>query len=362
MLWYLIALVLLIACVLCYCYWPTISYSVYLHHSKSLPFLSENAFVGREREMETLMQQIDFSNHSTRIINLFGPPGFGKSTLAIHVGHAAVRKGVEVHYINMEEFPEKGIKQVLAKKLLKKGNDADFEQFLLWLGEYRYWYYQILLIFDNCDDILHNQRGKFHSVLTKIVESSLYVRILTTSREVAALPEYFDWHKVDEISDDAANRLLDLKVPKRVGLSAHQRNQIVKLTGNVPIALQIVGSLLHLPNAPSPGKVIQELEKDPIHFLSPKDFPANKQIHASISLSLKYLSTEQLLAGCHLVVFPGSFDEEAVVAILDESLWQIVFQVSGKTIIDSLVKSSLLETNERTLRYQYHRLIREYFF
>ena len=312
--------------------------------------------------METLMQRIDFSNHSTRIVNLFGPPGFGKSTLAIHVGHMAVRNGVEVHYVNMEEFPEKGVKQVLAKKILKKGNDVDFEQLLLWLGEYRYWYYHILLVFDNCDDILHNQREEFHSVLTKMVESSLYVRILITSREVAALPEYFDWYKVDEISDAAANKLLDLKVPKRVGLATRQRDQIAKLTGNVPIALQIVSSLLHLPNSPSPGKVILELEKDPIHFLSPKDFPASKQIHASISLSLKYLSTELLLAGCYLVVFPGSFDEEAVAAIFDESLWHIAVEVSSKTILDSLVKSSLLEINERTLRYQYHRLIREYFF
>ena len=338
-----------------------ISYSVYLHHSKSLPFLSENAFVGREREMEMLMQQIDFSNQSTRIINLFGPPGFGKSTLAIHIGHAAVRKGVEVHYVNMEEFPEKQVKQVLAKKILKKGNDVEFEQLLQWLGEYRYWYYQILLIFDNCDDILHNQREEFHNVLTRIVESSLYVRVLITSREVAALPEYFDWHKVDEISDTAASKLLDLKIPKRAGLSARQRDQIAKLTGNVPIALQIVSSLLNLPHSPSPGKVIQELEKDPIHFLSPKDFPASKQIRASISLSLKYLSSELLFAGCYLVVFPGSFDEEAAIAIFDDLLWQVVFKTTGKTILDSLVKSSLLEINERTLRYQYHRLIREYF-
>ena len=360
-LWYLTALVLLITCVLCYCYWPAISYSVYLHHSKSLPFLSENAFVGREREMEMLMQQIDFSNQSTRIINLFGPPGFGKSTLAIHIGHAAVRKGVEVHYVNMEEFPEKQVKQVLAKKILKKGNDVEFGQLLQWLGEYRYWYYQILLIFDNCDDILHNQREEFHNVLTRIVESSLYVRVLITSREVATLPEYFDWHKVDEISDTAASKLLDLKIPKRAGLSARQRDQIAKLTGNVPIALQIVSSLLNLPHSPSPGKVIQELEKDPIHFLSPKDFPASKQIHASISLSLKYLSSELLFAGCYLVVFPGSFDEEAAIAIFDDLLWQVVFKTTGKTILDSLVKSSLLEINERTLRYQYHRLIREYF-
>lgn len=357
-LWCLIALVSLIVCVLCYCYWPTISYTVYLHHSKSLPFLSENAFVGREREMETLMQQIDFSNHSTRIINLFGPPGFGKSTLAIHVGHAAVRKGVEVHYINMEEFPEKGVKQVLAKKILKKGSGVEFEQLLLWLGEYRYWYYQILLIFDNCDDMLHSQRGEFQSVLTKIVESSLYVRVLVTSREVAALPEYFDWHKVDEISDTAANKLLDVKVPKRVGLSPRQRDQIAKLTGNVPIALQILSSLLQLPNSPSPGLVIQELEKDPIHFLSPTDFPASKQVHASIGLSVKYLTPNLVLAGCYLAVFPGSFDEVAAEAVLENSMSLIT---TGKAILDSLVKSSLLEVNVRTLRYQYHRLIREYF-
>ena len=308
--------------------------------------------------METLMQRIDFSNHSTRIVNLFGPPGFGKSTLAIHAGHVAVRKGVEVHYVNMEEFPEKGAKQVLARKILKKGNDIDFEQLLLWLGEYRYWYYHILIIFDNCDDILHNQRGDFQNALTKIVETSLYVRVLLTSREVAALPEYFDWQKVDEISDDAACKLLDLKIPKRVGLSPHQRDQIAKLTGNVPIALQIVSSLLQLPNSPSPGKVILELEKDPIHFLSPKDFPASKQIHASISLSIKYLSPKLVLAGCYLTVFPGSFDEEAAVAVLENSMLQIA---TGKTTLNSLVKSSLLEVNVRMLRYHYHRLIREYF-
>ena len=148
------------------------------------------------------------------------------------------------------------------------------------------------------------------------MESSLYVRVLLTSREVAAIPEYFGWHKVDEISDAAASKLLDLKIPKRVGLAPRQRDKITKLTGNVPIALQIVSSLLQLPNSPSPSKVIQELENDPIHFLSPKDFPVSRQIHASISLSVKYLSNELLFAGCYLVVFPGSFDEDAAATIL----------------------------------------------
>ena len=356
--WYLVVFVFLMTSLIGYVYWSIITYKVYLHHSKSLPFLSEN-FVGREREMEALTKQIDFHNHSTRIINIFGPPGFGKSTLAISVGHIAVKDGVEVHYVDMVEFPEKGVKQILAEKILKVKH-TDFEDLLEWLRNYRYWYYQILLIFDNCDNVLHNQREDFQDAINKVVESSLNVRVLLTSREVATLSEYFHWYKLEAISTAAANELLDRRVPKRVGLGPSHREQIAKLTGNVPLALQIISSLLHLPNALSLSEVVQELDKDPIPFLSPKHFPVSKQILVSISLSFKYLSMEVLLGGCNLVVFPGSFDDEAASAVLTQSVLQ-VYKSTTRHVLDSLLRSSLLEVNERTSRYQYHRLIREYF-
>ena len=121
--------------------------------------------------MDALTKQIDFHNHSTRIINIFGPPGFGKSTLAVNIGHVAVRNGVEVHYVDVVEFPKKGVKQILAEKILKEKH-TDFEDLLEWLRNYCYWYYQIL---DNCDNVLHNQREEFQDAINRVGESSLNV-------------------------------------------------------------------------------------------------------------------------------------------------------------------------------------------
>ena len=50
--------------------------------------------------------------------------------LAVNIGHVAVRNGVEVHYVDVMEFPKKGVKQILAEKILKK--HTDFED-LEWL-------------------------------------------------------------------------------------------------------------------------------------------------------------------------------------------------------------------------------------
>ena len=53
--------------------------------SKSLPDLLETeAFVGRQAEIEKTTHWIE----KIQIVSIVGPPGFGKSTLAIHVGHA----------------------------------------------------------------------------------------------------------------------------------------------------------------------------------------------------------------------------------------------------------------------------------
>ena len=351
--WCLILLVSLITIVTCW-YWPVISYKIYLHHSSTVPFLSKD-FFGRKSEIKTLKTQVDFYNHSTRIFNIYGPPGFGKSTLAIHAGHAAIRDGVEVHYVNMGEFPDKDVKQILAKKVLKKEKKTDFEHLLEWLRDYRFWYYHVLFIFDNCDDVLHKQKDEFLDAVTKVVESSLSVRVLITSREVVSYPEYFHWHKVDELSSAAAIELLGRKVKK---LTLSERKQIAELTGNVPLALQIVSSLLNVPNSPSATQVIHKLNKDVIPFLSPEHFPASKQLQLSISLSIGYLSRKLFLGSVYLVEFPGSFDEQAATAVLQTLLEHPNDAVD---ILNSLVRSSLLEVNERTSRYQYHRLIRQYF-
>ena len=76
--------------------------SYQISQSKTLPYIS-GTFVGRETELNDVLQLLDFDQSDTRVVSIDGPPGFGKSTLAIKVGHQMVRKGTNVLYVDMRK-------------------------------------------------------------------------------------------------------------------------------------------------------------------------------------------------------------------------------------------------------------------
>ena len=359
---YAISLVLVatLICSMLYICWPKIMYSFNLLHSKSLPYLSRN-FVGREKEMKEVSQLLDFKNSDIRIVNIYGSPGFGKSTLAIHVGHQIMKDGVTVHYVNMDDFPDKDIKTALAEKILEASQivskNITFERLLRWARERSS---KTLVILDNCDDVIHKKKDEFHLTVVKMVEESLNVKVTLTSRKVAAFLMYCQYYKIEELSITASCQLLEHKIPLSISLSSKEKEQIANLTGNVPLALQIIGSLLHLPDSPSPTVLIDELKNELIKTLSPEDFPAHEQVFTTIGLSYKYLPKELQQIGRQLTVFPGSFELPAAFAVCNSSVESTISKEFGGQL-KSLVRNSLLEHSQRTDRYQYHRLIKEYF-
>ena len=363
--WYIVrGLFLLLIISLLYIYWPVNIYALNLYLSKTLPYISEN-FVGREQDMKEIKRLIDFKSNDIRIVNIIGPPGFGKSTLAIHAAHDVVRNGVIVHYINMAEVTDKTVIKEIAEKILgnsdtKIDNPVTFEPLLRWI-QHRFW--NTLLILDNCDDALNNQREELQDAIMKMVEESLGVKILMTSRRIATFINYYEWYRVEELSTEAACKLLENKVPKEIHLSHEMKKNITRSTGNVPLALHIVGSLLQLPASPSPKTVITQLEKEPILTLSSKELPSREQVYATIIVSYKHLSKEMQAAIHLLTVFPGSFDQQAALTVFNysSSLHNYHFtNVGGDELIRSLVRCSLLEHHKRSDRYQFHRLIKQF--
>ena len=315
--------------------------------------------------MQEIVDKIDFVNSEIRILNIVGLPGIGKSTLAIHVGHAMIDKGVVVHYINLAENLNEPVQQVLTEKVLESSQilsekTGNFDRLLKWARE-RYWFN--LLILDNCDDFLNSQKDKFQETLDNIVKVSLNVKVLMTSREIIINLDYLDHYKLYELSTKAACDLLTEKIPASLNLTMEQREQIAELTGRVPLALQIISSLLALPNPPSPNEVILELESQPIKALSHDRLPASRQVNASFSLSYKYLNRELKIIGVCIACFPGSFTREAAVHSIMKGMpmGQKIMKSNVIKGLRSLVERSLLEHNMRAERYYYHRLIREYF-
>lgn len=131
------------------------------HRSETLPYSSKN-FVGRDREVSEIMEMVNFTKTNMRIISIVGSPGFGKSTIAIHIGHKLVDMGTNVHYINMGDFHRGNIERMLTEKILKSAGKSvkriTFGRLLQWardIDEHN------LIILDNCDDVLHSQKEKF---------------------------------------------------------------------------------------------------------------------------------------------------------------------------------------------------------
>ena len=63
------------------------------HTIHDLP-LSPEPFVGRDADVNKLT--IELLTGSAHIVNINGPPAYGKSTLAIHVGHKVFASGINV--------------------------------------------------------------------------------------------------------------------------------------------------------------------------------------------------------------------------------------------------------------------------
>ena len=118
-------------------------------NSKTIPYLSKN-FVGREYEMQELLATANFDSTEIKIIGIVGSPGFGKSTLAIQLGHRLIDEDVYITYIDMSEFPGENVQLVLAEKILYSESNSivaktvTFDRLLGWVRE-RYSYMILIL-------------------------------------------------------------------------------------------------------------------------------------------------------------------------------------------------------------------------
>ena len=158
-----------------------------VYHSDTLPVFSEQeVFIGREGEVQLLTGWIENSTVST--ISIVGSPGFGKSTLAIHVGHAITEKGsVAVHYADLYEVQDM---TTLNEKLtfLILGKRRSSEYLFMWASKLRV---PTLLIFDNCDELLHKHKDVFQNLMKNLVKQSQFLKVMLTAKQMISFLDSF---------------------------------------------------------------------------------------------------------------------------------------------------------------------------
>ena len=270
---------------------------------------------------------------------------FGKSTLAKKIGHNFLRSGFKVYYADIRAITDL---DTVAEKIMlgivdSTKHKVTFNRLEQWVHKQ---YSNNLLILDNCDET-HTKIFLDAIRTLTLTSSKKSVRYILTSQKWEADVGNFQLHAIYNMSSEAASQLLSKLAPS---LTDVQKMQIAELTGNVPLALDVVGAIFKFPNAPTAEEVIQGLKKNPVTTLSPPELYSH--LDTSIGLAYSFLSPDLKELCANLSQFPGSFDQFSASRI-------VYAGTDVEPQLKTLVRRSLL-FNQQT-RFHFHQLIREYF-
>ena len=336
-----------------------------------LPILHKEIFVGRDSDVREVLFKITRTN----IVNINGAPGFGKSALAKHIGHDILSNGTLVQYINVEQKlllfydsfvltdSDHGVKSEFFKQkhetrslvelggssmetltigLSKKYHHHFIDELIKWSEAINCY---TVLILDNCDDILASSvQDKFSDLIKSLVRNSHFkLHVIITSRLKLLYIDWFDSWTVKELNISASIELLDKMAP---GIDADNLEKIAEVVGGCPLALKVIGQLLHTHGAQLIHKVKNELM-----VLLDNASDKRERFPLIMDVAFSRLGTFKE-CGYRLSLFPGSFDKSAANAVIAHE----------KECIELYVRHSLMEEYfvPYQQRYDMHRLIREF--
>jgi len=286
-----------------------------LPNNKKTPFElrlpATKMFTGRESELNKLERILLKNENSIKICAIFGSSGFGKSVLASHFANS-----------NRDKFPDgivglrvdgKDANTIVRDfaRIYEIKIDTDDERDATLLMKELFSQRKALIIFDNVEDTeissLLDPGGNCAVILTT------HDRLLPSSLEIPNdciidLPP---------LPDPASQELLENMIGKeRVDKEPKAVLNIIKLVGNMPLALRIIGATLKIQPMRSLSNFEKSLDKEKtglarLKIVGDKDL----NVQASISLSLKHLKEEDIkFFACISVCAADGFSINAAIA------------------------------------------------
>ena len=340
---------------------PTIFEKRWVQHDLPSP---PEPFIGRDKELEEIVALLITENKKD-IISINGPPAFGKSALAIHVGHTVLKLDIDVRYVDTSEsqlfqWINENVQtssevimplQRESTTSLIESNSNMANSFIEWIRSLKH---TTLLILDNLDEVLALKINAFQKYILKLQKSAPLhkLKVLMTSQTHVTFLDRFQQYIIGELQPEAAVQLLNKLAYIEIDSHSHR---LVEIAGFCPLTIKVIAALLNKPNMYGSDWLLAELEhRLPSTSCLDETLAHSECWKAIMDVAYSKLSNETQICGHYVSLFPGSFD--------DEAKWNILTPQISKCPM-KLIFSSLLErfTFSNTTRYKMHKLIREYF-
>jgi tetratricopeptide (TPR) repeat protein len=292
-------------------------------------------FTGREEDLTTLRCALT-QGGAAAIFGFQGMGGVGKTTLALKLADELTPLYPDAQiYLDLKGVAPRPLTAAQAMAHVVRSFEPEVrvpEEEAELAGIYRSMLFgkRVLLLMDNAAG-----PDQVESLIPP--SGSL---LLVTSRAHFTLPGMIP-RDLDEMSKEDAEGLL-CRIAPRVGSDAEE---IARLCGRLPLALRLAGSALAERLNLSPAEYIRRLQEGKERF---------DKVDASLHLSFELLADESQRLWRLLALFPGSFDGEAAAAV-----WGLTPD-SAHDVLGELVRSSLVEWEEKENRYRLHDLSRAF--
>ena len=338
-------------------------------------------FTGRKRECGEITGHV--TSGSTRIVSIWGSPGFGKTSVAVAVGHHLDSQGLRIYFLSLRGLQSKAD---LAKKLLgffrrtttndqqqqrqQQRQQQQQQQHRLSLEDELFQLFHeisdpFVLILDNADDLLESGMAKvkedFIHFLEEILRRTEKVTFVITTREsLEFMNVQFQGHhavRICPLDEFSSQTLVNELLPNA---TASDYTRIEQICGHVPLAIKLLCSSISEDDFNDRRQVLDDFTRslesnDIVEMLDNPDYPSHLRLKLLFDSSFQRLSTQQKVALVSLSVLPESFNLKIAAAVLGMS--QIL---AVKNILQTLRRRSFLDSGSKSGLFTIHKLLHSF--
>lgn len=316
-------------------------------------------FVGRELECDAVLNPL--VSGDSRLVNIWGPPGFGKTSVAIEVAHHLRERNTPTYFISVRGVKSK---EEIVSKLLsifagtnkQATHFSPFHTVIQCLREFRD---PFVVIFDNADDVLESGNGPLRDdmlqVTQEILEQCNLVRLLFTTRESMDYLHHsvaITVVKVEEMDEVSSSELVRLLLPD---VQDDDCKRVVRACGRVPLAMKLMCGIIKEENS-SATKLCKELRIIPVvAVLDDERLPNDLRLRNIIDKSYERLAIDERRSFVSLAVFPGFFGIKEATSVLRARDTRVTTR-----FLKSLQQKSLINYHDHRESFSIHPLLQSF--